>query len=261
MAYRSRRVPHRGGAGQEVRVAPTRVPRVCPQERRLAPVGIIIPIRDRLAPMSKTLQAIFNQTLPPSWVIVSDLGSSPEVAEALKRLSKLFGFRYLRIEYSGIWNKGLCFNTALKNSPEAEYVMQVDADVVLQPIALESMVKALQDADAVVSVPLEKGERMSEWSVGGCVIFPRDWLFETRGIDEAYEGWGNQDIDLWDRAQKSLRAVRIEEDISWHQPHDPQESASDEANVEKNLVRRVAQWEGAGLPVNPGGFGEGRVGI
>jgi hypothetical protein len=256
---RARRVPVRGRTGKEVRVAPTRVPRIPPPERKLAPVGVIIPVRDRLAPMARTLKGIFNQTLPPSWVTISDLGSSTEVAEALQGLAETFGFQYLRIEYFGIWNKGLCFNTALKNSPEATYVMQVDADVVLQPHALEALMRALQDADAAVSVPLQEGKRMSEWSVGGCVVFPRDWLFETRGIDEAYEGWGNQDIDLWDRAQKALHVIRIEEELSWHQPHEPQESRSDEANVEKNLVRRVSQWEGAGLPVNPEGFGEGRI--
>lgn len=273
------RIPHRGRASQEVRVAPARVPREPPPaERETAPIGIIIPVRDRVLPLWNTLEAIRGQLLRPAWVVISDLGSSDRNSLSLQNLAKFFQVDYLRIEYSGPWNKGLAFNTALRNTPETKFVMQVDADVILSPSALAVMMRVLRRADAVVSVPAEiakpkayrpsvsrfrelaeKAEPMSEWSVGGCVVYPQAWLFETRGIDEAYEGWGNQDIDLWDRAQKALRAVRVPEIISLHQEHTPQKSKLDEANVEKNLVRRVSQWKGAELPVNPDGFGEGRV--
>jgi len=270
------RVSDRGRAGQEVCVAPSRIPRITPATNPSVPIGVIIPNRDRVAPMWNTLSGLQGQTLCPKWVTIADLGSSEEGSLALQNLAKFFQVEYLRIDYFGPWNKGLAFNTALKRTPPVRYIMQVDADIILRPDALEVMYKALLNADSAVSVPVEiprpksfipsmsrfghlrkTGEIMSEWSVGGCVAFLREWLFETRGIDEAYEGWGNQDLDLWDRAQKAGKAVRVTDIIALHQAHRPHESTLDEENVEKNLARRVAQWRGADLPVNPDGFGEG----
>lgn len=259
------------------RPAPTRRARY--EAPSLPSIGVIIPLRNRSRPLHNALASLFYQSVRPKWVTVSDLESDGPQAGKAETLCARYEATYLKVRYPGKWNKGLTFNTALKRSSSADFVMQVDVDVVLRPDAIELLSGVLKTWEAAVSVPVNvdvpegsfrpspewfkeqvsRGQRMSKWSVGGCVVFPREWLLRTRGIDEAYTGWGNQDMDLWDRAQKELRTRQVDQVISLHQAHAPQPDFFDKVNRKRNLDRRVSQWRGAGLPVNPDVFGEGEV--
>ncbi len=79
------RVSDRGRAGQEVCVAPSRIPRITPATNPSVPIGVIIPNRDRVAPMWNTLSGLQGQTLCPKWVTIADLGSSEEGAPRRQR--------------------------------------------------------------------------------------------------------------------------------------------------------------------------------
>lgn len=236
-------------------------------------LGVIITNRDRVRPMEKCLQWLTNQAVQPAWVMVSDLGSEPSNAQELRRLCTKYRAIYLRIEHSGPWIKGLAFNTALKRSPSATHVINLDADIVLHPGALQLMAVQLQKYGAVVLIPGElappfrgivdakrRAVPRDEWSLGGCVAYPKDWLLETRGIDEEFVGWGNQDVEIWDRAQLSMKTKKLSDrGYAFHVSHPPNPSYFDKKNSDKNLRRRVSLWKRKRRIANPAGFGEGKV--
>lgn len=236
-------------------------------------LGVIITNRDRVEPMERCFQWLEKQRFRPSWIILSDLGSSAKNAKRLKALCSRYGATYLRIEHSGPWIKGLAFNTALKRSPPASHVINLDADIILHPDTLQRMATELRTHGAVVVIPGElrppfrsmvdavrRSRMRDEWSLGGCVAYPKDWLLETRGIDEEFVGWGNQDVEIWDRAQQAMSVLKIQKrGYAFHLSHTPQISFYDQKNKQKNLVRRVEHWKKRVRTANPKGFGEGKV--
>src|SRR5215831_16360621 len=115
--------------------------------------GIIITNRDRPQPLRHCLRSLADQVLPPAWVVIADLGSSPTRAAELQAMAHNFSISYLGIAYDGTWNQALAFNTALRRMPRADHVIQLDADMILHPYLLAFTNRGLQSADALCCVP------------------------------------------------------------------------------------------------------------
>ena len=212
-------------------------------------LGVIITNRDRTETLRNCLLTLSIQAVQPRWVALADLGSEPRNARALKRLAKEFRAIYLRIDYTGPWNQGLAFNTALRRMPAVSHVSQVDADMILHPRLMAITVAALRQVDALACVAsyarrgavsasfdgslsaycsiLRGAFRGNAWSLGGYMTLPREWLIAYRGIEESFVGWGFQNSDLWRRAESSL-ATCVERTgaLVIHQWHSRQPGAS-----------------------------------
>jgi hypothetical protein len=110
--------------------------------------------------------------------------------------------------------------------PAVGHVNQLDVDFILHPYLLTFTGRALASIEALCGVPsyldvrevpsnydgsaisfgklLSKAYAGNKLSRGGYVVLPRDWLLANGSFDEAYQGWGFEDADLWWRAQQAM---------------------------------------------------------
>jgi len=244
-------------------------------------LGIIITNRNRPEPLRKCLLSLAVQKTSPKWVVIADLGSDPRLALTLRRLTDEYGISYLEISYPHAWSPAPAFNTALRHMPAASHVVQLDADMILHPDLLEITVQALTRCQAFSCTAsyarevdnLERYEgslasycwllcsswRGVPWARGGYMVFPREWLLASRGMDESFVGWGYRDADLWWRARQQLTThTETTGSLVIHQPHPRQPGAS--------TVTGNHNWEifsrrlcGEKFEVNPSSFGEAPV--
>jgi len=249
-----------------------------------ASFGVIITNRDRTRPLEACLGSLAAQQAPPAWVVLADLGSRPAHRAEMTALAERFRVCYLRIEHSGPWNKSLAFNTAfrraLRSLPPVTHVIQLDADAICHPCLLSRAEAELSTVSAWCCAPRmapaelelwpEPGEeagyaRMLEQcgpvtfarAVGVCMVLPSGWLAAGRGFDEAYTGWGHEDTDMWWRARQSLAHGKdISSSFVIHQWHPRQSGAGRKGPNWPLFVHRMAN---PGQPVNPSGWGAGRV--
>ncbi len=246
-----------------------------------ADLGIIITNRDRPRPLNACLRSLAVQSAKPKWVVIADLGSSAEGAAALEDLACRFSISYLQIAYFGTWNQALAFNTALCQMPAAGHVIQLDADFILHPYLLEFTQRALGTIDAMCCVPsyvdvrdipsaydgsafsfgrlLSKSFGGNRLSRGGYVVLPKEWLLANRSFDEAYQGWGFEDADLWWRAEQQLTTYEeISGSLVIHQSH-PRQPGSTDLTGNPNWLRYQRRMSAESLAVNPAGFGQAAV--
>lgn len=216
----------------------------------------------------------------PAWVAIADLGSTAGNAAALAGLARRYGVSYLRISHTGVWNQALAFNTALRAMPPTTHAIQLDADMILHPALLHLMRDALMRCDALAAVPsyiaassvpafydgtLHAFRALASTAVGGhpysrggFVAVSRDWLFEHRGYDEAYQDWGFEDADLWCRI--GATASHYSEGTGsflLHQSHPRQLAATDAANP--NKARYAHRLRNPATIVNSAGWGAAPV--
>ncbi len=241
--------------------------------------GVIITNRDRSDPLDACLASLAAQTVRPAWVVLSDLSSGERHQVALVALAASYQISYLRIEHHGGWNKPLAFNTALRWMPAVECVVQLDADAILHPRLLSTTAAVLETADAFCCAPrfapphftawttpgdiaryqqmLTQCGPVGQWAVGVFMAVPMAWLLGERGMDEAFTGWGHEDTELWLRASRSLRCRKdVSGSMLIHQPHPRQPDAAAGGQNRSRLVQRMTD---PGHPVNPSGWGLGRV--
>lgn len=243
--------------------------------------GIVITNRNRPHGIENCLESIAHQTLKPEWVTLADLASGSEARCMLAWQAKRFGVSYLRIDYSGPWNKGLAFNTAVRHMAAVPYIVQVDADMIMAPDLLDHASGILAAHQAVAYIPrfasrvaiprhydgtwkmfnrlLSKTRpSRSNWAIGGFIVLPRKWLFDNRGIDESYVGWGLEDSDLWWRATCDLTGhVEIDGTRLIHQWHRPQKKSP--ISLSRMKERFYTRALGEPLPTNPEDWGRGHV--
>src|ERR1700690_191262 len=133
--------------------------------------GVIITNRDRTEPLEGCLGSLAVQDAPPAWVLLADLGSRPSHRSAMAALARRYQVSYLRIEYSGPWNKSLAFNTAfrlaLRSLPAVTHVIQLDADIILHPHVLSRTAAQLRTVSAFCCVPRLAPPDLELWAPSG----------------------------------------------------------------------------------------------
>jgi GT2 family glycosyltransferase len=245
-------------------------------------VGVIITNRDRVAPMDACLASISVQEKSPTWVLVSDLGSAPECAAALRAFADRYAVSYLRVEHNGQWNKGLAFNTALRAAlrrlPRPSHVIQLDADMILHPRLVTTTVDTLREVDAMYCAPrnapagvtwrpeagidgyrhmIEQCGPVVELASGPFMVLPVDWLERERGFDESFVGWGHEDADMWWRVRRGLSFTRdLSGTMLVHQWHHRQPGADRQGTNWPKLMHRIGNPD---TEVNLAGWGEGQI--
>ena len=106
-------------------------------------ISIIVPIHNNEKTLPLCLESIFNQTVKPTEIILVDDGSADNSLEVLKQITNKES--ELRIKIVEQQNKGApaARNNGFDES-RGEFILFLDADVIMEPEMLEKMLEALR---------------------------------------------------------------------------------------------------------------------
>jgi len=151
----------------------------------------IVSCKGRLAHLRQSLPRLAAQSR--SEVVLVD-SSCPERAADWAE-EHVPSVKVIRHVDDGRFNLAVCRNRGLQ-AAVAPWVCFVDADVILMPDFVERIAPLLVPAAFLVFEDWHEKRGLT----GSCVI-PRNGLDLTGGYDEAYQGWGEEDLDLYMRLE------------------------------------------------------------
>lgn len=221
-----------------------------PSSEGMAPLGVIIPIRNRAGQrVRNALRSLNWQSAGrPQEIVLVSHGSRPEIDKELKQICQEQGASLLSIGTpSDQWNKPLALNVGIQaTSPEIPFLMTMDADMILAPNFLTIVLQKLSkrspafvlcrssDLPQHVLLP-DNPERLrnslgelstkanlrGRYGTGGIQAANRSFFFEVRGYDEDLVWWGGMDGDMVQRALLSGLSIEWIEDrtVMYHQWH------------------------------------------
>lgn len=203
-------------------------------------ISIVIGVRNR-DPVSlrNLLISLRNQSYKGEIeTSLVDGGSSLPYRSRYKIMARNFNiqYKYLPLLY---WNKPLVLNYGIRNSSaESKYIFCADADMIVPPTVIETIVKAFREkpnTQTFVAVRTRKfrdgttlAGKINDWDLlkplddvadpetfskfveesyltgfgasGGLQAASRKWFFDVRGYDEDLFLWGAPDTDMHRRA-------------------------------------------------------------
>lgn len=176
-------------------------------------------------------------------------------------------FRYLHRQCAGDYNKSFNINLAVRELAVAEHFMLTDVDIVFGRSHIAACFSLVDRYPVITYVThalkseyysadcsalcRREGERIP---TGGGFFARRDAFLKLNGFDEAYFGWGAEDTDFYDRAERLFPTLRPCEDIRvahlWHPVNDPNRAVNESRNRQRYFERaalikdgKVQPWE------------------
>lgn len=222
-------------------------------------IDVVIPVRNKeLSRLNKVISRL-NHNLVSS-IIVVDYGSDKEIEK--DELSESSKIKIIRYDKTREWNKAHAINIGFKYS-ESEYIMTLDADILLGPNFFDRVYEYLDENIFLYSNNvrrIKKEDLYDDWNkcienstpwndiedpltklhhtaTGGFQIFPRWWFEKIRGIDENFVFYGGMDnITIIEAKREGLDVVVLNETIL-HLEHPNQK----EDNLPED-IRNIAKW-------------------
>jgi hypothetical protein len=223
----------------------------CPAaDRGVAPLAVVIPVRDREGTRVRNALAslCWQSAGRVSQIILVSHGSTPHTDTKLEEACREFGAQLIVVGRPGDpWCKPLALNTGIRASdPALCFVMTMDVDMILAPDFVEHVLTELRrhpetlvlcrssDLRREATIPatpdalrssfdaLKRSARLrGPHGTGGIQAAPRRFFFDVRGYDEDMRWWGAEDNDLVGRAKAAgLRVAWISDRTSmlhqWH---------------------------------------------
>lgn len=215
-------------------------------------------------------------------IIVADYGSTNPggYRESLESL----GARYFYFATNGIWSRSRALNLGIREA-KGKYLVTTDADMVFLPSTFPRLIQILEDSprtgfvlqcrdlpegiehsDILDETPdwelIESKSRLRpRWGMGGLIAFERDAYVQLRGLDERFEIYGGEDLDLAKRLVRAgYKRVWINDPLIrmyhvWHPSSresadsTPEGRAAIARNTEihkndKTYIRNLSKWHG-----------------
>jgi glycosyltransferase involved in cell wall biosynthesis len=217
---------------------------ISPAKRRRSregtpPLAVVIPVRDRAGQrLRNALWSLDWQSAGrPAQILVVSHGSRPEVDRELATLCAENEATLIAVgSPDQPWNKPLALNRGIRAvSPGVDFVMTMDADMILAPDFLSAVLGRLEQPPTLVlcqSLDLPQSARLPRdpaallsafdrlraratprhrTGTGGIQAARREFFFDVQGYDEDLVWWGAMDGDMVNRARLAgLRVVWIE---------------------------------------------------
>lgn len=210
-------------------------------------VRVVIPVKNRPTKMLRELlESLKPQLRPYDEIVVSDLGSSKNKLREIHHLTSVMNLT-LVYQRCGEWNIARARNNGMK-APGLPFdvVIPLDVDLIIPP----DFVRQLRVPGSIApAIPLRNGN-----PAPGAGAYPAKAVFEARGWDEAYEGWGSEDIDLLYRLGSEDPAGLLQKGVELgHHEHDA-ERPEWRTNQNRLADRIAGRLDNV---VNPNGWGKG----
>lgn len=159
------------------------------------------------------------------------------------------------------WNPGRCRNIGA-NQAKGDYFFFVDADMILQPLALLQVEKIIIQKNPILikkSNHLVNGDKM-----GTCIIHSKEF-HEIKGYNETGIGWCFEDIDIYNRLEKYQKTYNYEESEIKITPIYHDWDLRNRFNNIKNFDQNLSTYYNSMCQekdhVNPNGYGQGKLNI
>jgi hypothetical protein len=258
-------------AGTPIEAARVTVPSPAAKPRAAPPpaqdgIGVVVPFGGAdLGGLHRCLVALKDARRPQDVIVVAIRGETVAARQVCAALgvacveSTSGGTRW---NMSAVRNAGWCW---LKDNTSCGFVAFVDADVVVPADYLKRFAREAYKRPGMVLTPyvVDEGAPDTEKTAriaSGMSMFPLEALVEARGFDEAYVGWGHEDIDLLHRLREmyGVPAVALPNAAPGvHTPHEAREGSSQkQADHEANIARYEAAAQkldaGEKIEVNEG---------
>lgn len=252
-------------------------PAVVPANQNVIPppsMLVIIPFKDRdVSTLEVVIRAVVPQLGPMDDLIVSDQGSTDACFAEVVDVCTRFGVSLASddVPTGTFWNISRARNVGLRESIETDWVMSLDADIVLPPGFFAALKQAIVlDPDQGYSPLIDESldvlprwqriESQGKGRIGsGISALPRKLVEQERGWDELFLGYGSEDIDLLLRLRNKYQF----NSVAWECPagrpiHFAHASVQyKEAYGKRNLLMVQPRMRGKGsVEVNLSGWGE-----
>lgn len=223
--------------------------------------SIIVPCKGRLGHLSLTLSTMLDQEFAGTFeVVVVDYGCPDSTAAWVCGYDEAIRPGNLRcvqvVHNAQVFNLSRARNCGAC-SCQSKYLAFADADHMLRPDWLRTMVKLLHRKGAVLCRP----KRMR----GPCAALAVMWtdaFHAVRGYDESLQGWGHEDTDLHERLATVGQVVTYDAKAFVEPiPHDDLDSvryydSKDKLGSWRQNKRQAERRDRNGLMVNPSGYGQ-----
>jgi hypothetical protein len=250
-------------------------------------VTVIIGVRNRFgsrlqnALLSLRMQDYSQKDIQ---VLVVDYGSELRASQEVVAQCAQFGATVVHVSGVQKWNRSHCLNIGIRCA-STPYVLLSDVDVIFPPTFLTTAVQRLRLRPLAVvksslcNMPreteklelpaepeayrlsvahlLEQTKARDAEGQASILLLERRLLLSMRGLDEFYEGWGFEDIDLYNRLMwYGVEFCNISDAApllhQWHPPYEGVNDSTLEETKERN--RRYFQIADT-LTRNRGGWG------
>lgn len=222
-----------------------------------AGIAFVIPYRARPGESAADvitwcLRPLLRQLRVFDTLVVSDQGSPPSVVSELMDALAMHAGRaacaVLRLDPAPppVWNIARARNRGFdcpraRAAVETEYVWPIDSDIRVPEGGVEAARTAMAaGAPGLAPLVRDHGNTIARTRPGsGIAILPAAMVSVVGGWDEAFTGYGSEDIDLFYRLGRRFSGWRCElwqsGPVFLHRPHAPQESKvySQRANLER----------------------------
>lgn len=163
-------------------------------------VSVVIPVKNRLEFLKQCLPTVLNQTYRDLDICVVDYNCPQKTFDYVR--ANFSDKRIVNVRCNvkpNEWNLSAARNAGFK-AAIGEIILFIDADAILQPGFIEAHVNAL--------VP---GSFFCGWgykdATGCCMVYARDFK-AINGYNEALQGYGYEDIDIYLRLEKTFSMHR-----------------------------------------------------
>ncbi len=139
-------------------------------------IGVVIIARDEEKHLTKTIQALKNQTLTPTKIVLVNDRSTDRTKEIAKKFEvEIVDFPYEHESWVMTKNLAKVFNLGFEKLGYYDYILVLGADHILSNQYVETIIERIHGTDIVVASGVIKGENAKNVRGSGRVINGQFW--------------------------------------------------------------------------------------
>lgn len=183
-------------------------------------ISIAVAVMNRTDRIIKCLSSwskfdIFDDIVLVDWSTTQPILSDPDINSFILENKKI---KVIRVNNEKHFNLSKSYNLAVRNTIN-ENVLKIDIDYIL---INENFIDLLLELSERLDNEFFTGIDFENSFFFGMLFVKKQDFFEAGEYNELFEGWGHDDVDLYNRIQFKKKLTKFEKISSYvyHNPHD-----------------------------------------